>query len=194
MATGIWPAERLHRYWGGSEHGQRQLAHPAPPRRLASWVVALLLTGFIGCLFSPPALALEIQDLPQAAVSCAPISSGQLDAWFENWNQALQSGDGAAVAQLYGQDALLLPTLSAQNRANPEGIGAYFDQFLKRHPDATVTSHSVLLGCNQAVDAGSYRFELHNPEETVEARFTFVYGFDGENWRIEHHHSSLLPS
>lgn len=105
----------------------------------------------------------------------------------------MHSGDGASVAQLYQPGALLLPTLSAENRSNPEGIGDYFGHFLERQPNAEVTSHSVFLGCNQAVDAGSYRFSLHDPEESVEARFTFVYGFDGENWRILHHHSSLAP-
>jgi hypothetical protein len=56
-----------------------------------------------------------------------------------------------------------------------------------------VTSRHILLGCNQATDAGNYRFQLHQPDEQLNARFTFVYDFDGERWRIVHHHSSLVP-
>jgi uncharacterized protein (TIGR02246 family) len=97
------------------------------------------------------------------------------------------------VAGLYAPGALLLPTLSPTNRSDSAGIADYFNAFLKRHPTGTVTSRTILMGCNQAIDAGNYRFQLHEPEEQVDARFTFVYDFDGEQWRIAHHHSSLQP-
>jgi len=114
-------------------------------------------------------------------------------ALFKRWNQALASGNPETVAGLYGPGALLLPTLSPTNRSDPEAIADYFTAFLKRHPTGEVTSRQILLGCNQATDAGNYRFQLHQPDEQLNARFTFVYGFDGQQWRIVHHHSSLVP-
>jgi uncharacterized protein (TIGR02246 family) len=114
-------------------------------------------------------------------------------ALFERWNQALASGNPETVARLYGPGALLLPTLSPTNRSDPEAIADYFTAFLKRQPTGEVTSRQILLGCNQATDAGNYRFQLHQPDEQLNARFTFVYGFDGQQWRIVHHHSSLVP-
>jgi len=125
---------------------------------------------------------------------CAPIQQREVEALFERWNQALASGQPETVTALYGEGALLLPTLSADSRTTPEAINAYFRQFLARSPQGEVTSRQILLGCNQAIDAGTYRFSLHNPDAVVEARYTFVYGFDGAEWRILHHHSSLVPS
>jgi uncharacterized protein (TIGR02246 family) len=125
--------------------------------------------------------------------SCSPISAQQVEAWFDQWNAALASGDPALVARRYGHQALLLPTLSPQLRDTPEAITNYFTGFLARHPSGTVTQRQIRLGCNEAVDAGTYRFALHNPEATLEARYTFVYGLEDGEWRILHHHSSLQP-
>ena len=137
---------------------------------------------------------MALQPPQPAGSSCAPLEQGDVEALFERWDRALASGNPAAVTALYADGALLLPTLSGESRTTPEGINAYFNQFLTRSPRGEVTSRQVIVGCNQAIDAGTYRFALQDPSETVEARFTFVYGFDGTNWRIQHHHSSLLPS
>ncbi|MCT0215836.1 SgcJ/EcaC family oxidoreductase [Synechococcus sp. CS-1330] len=149
-------------------------------------------------LLATPVQALEAsaypsaQQAPQAA--CSPLDERQVEGWFESWNQALATGDPVQVAQLYGDHALLLPTLSSELRETPEAITDYFNSFLARHPSGSVTHRQIRLGCNGAVDAGTYRFTLHDPEATVEARYTFVYGLEDGQWRILHHHSSLLPS
>ena len=149
-------------------------------------------------LLATPVLALEVsayhsaQPAPQSA--CSPLDERQVEGWFESWNQALATGDPAQVALLYGDHALLLPTLSSELRETPEAITDYFNSFLARHPSGSVTHRQIRLGCNGAVDAGTYRFTLHDPEATVEARYTFVYGLEDGQWRILHHHSSLQPS
>ena len=149
-------------------------------------------------LMATPVQALEAsaypsaQQVPQA--TCSPLDERQVEGWFESWNQALATGDPAQVAQLYGDHALLLPTLSSELRETPEAITDYFSSFLARHPSGSVTHRQIRLGCNGAVDAGTYRFTLHDPEATVEARYTFVYGLEDGQWRILHHHSSLQPS
>jgi len=125
--------------------------------------------------------------------ACATLTEADVEGLFQRWNQALSSGNAETVASLYEPEALLLPTLSAANRSSPEAITDYFNAFLKRHPTGEVTSRQIVLGCNQTTDAGSYRFQLHQPEEQVNARFTFVYRFDGQQWRIAHHHSSMEP-
>jgi len=145
-----------------------------------------------GCWLLPLAAA-PGQAYAIESQTCAPISESAVEGMFERWNQALATGSPEKVSNLYGQGALLLPTLSADNRSDGAGITDYFTGFLKRQPTGEVTSRQILLGCNQAIDAGSYRFQLHHPEDQVEARYTFVYGFDGEQWRIAHHHSSLVP-
>ena len=157
-----------------------------------------LVLALAVALIATPVQALEAnaypsaQPAPQAA--CSPLDERQVEGLFESWNQALATGDPAQVAHLYGDHALLLPTLSSELRETPEAITDYFNSFLARHPSGSVTHRQIRLGCNGAVDAGTYRFTLHDPEATVEARYTFVYGLEDGQWRILHHHSSLQPS
>ena len=169
------------------------LRHFQTGLQLCGLVLALAVA-----LIATPVQALEAnaypsaQPAPQAA--CSPLDERQVEGWFESWNQALATDDPSQVAQLYGDHALLLPTLSSELRETPEAITDYFNSFLARHPSGSVTHRQIRLGCNGAVDAGTYRFTLHDPEATVEARYTFVYGLEDGQWRILHHHSSLQPS
>jgi len=166
------------------------LRHFQAGLQLCGLVLALAVA-----LLATPVQALEASAYPSAQqAACSPLDERQVEGWFESWNQALATGDPAQVAQLYGDHALLLPTLSSELRETPEAITDYFSSFLARHPSGSVIHRQIRLGCNGAVDAGTYRFTLHDPEATVEARYTFVYGLEDGQWRILHHHSSLLPS
>ena len=173
----------------GSEYRQWRLAHPALSRQL-SWLLGLVLLagGWLLPLAVAPGEALALD-----AQTCEAITESTVEGLFERWNQAISSGSPETVAKLYAPGALLLPTLSATDRFDPEAIADYFTSFLKRQPIGEVTSRHIVMGCNYATDAGDYRFQLHQPEEQLNARFTFVYGFDGQGWRIVHHHSSLVP-
>ena len=129
----------------------------------------------------------------EAAMDCAPISSGDVQGLFDRWNAALQSGDPDQVTALYSDDALLLPTLSHLPRTDRAGIRDYFVGFLAKGPVGQIESHTLQLGCNEAVDAGTYSFRFRNGE-LAQARFTFVYGYRDGGWLIQHHHSSLEPA
>jgi hypothetical protein len=130
-----------------------------------------------------------------------------VDQLFQHWADLVKAGDAEAVADLYGPEALLLPTLSARTRHSHSAIADYFAGFTAGHPQAEVVERTVFPGCNQVVDAGLYRFRFDNtpaggpnpgPGQSVggtvvDARYTLVYGFNGEQWQLLHHHSSLLP-
>jgi len=140
-------------------------------------------------------LTVLLAPVPVAAATpkeCAPIPNGQAEALFERWNGALQSGDPDRVTALYSEDALLLPTLSAQPRQTPAAIRAYFEQFLSQGPQGRIDSRVIQPGCNTLVDAGTYSFLL-NGGRRLQARYTFVYSYEDGGWRISHHHSSLQP-
>ena len=133
--------------------------------------------------------------------ACAPISERQVAGLFERWNHALASGDPGQVAGLYSDDALLLPTLSAAPRQGPAAIRDYFTDFLARAPRGRIDSRTIRLGCNTAVAAGTYSFQVSDgtsldsarQRHWVNARYTFVYSYGDDGWRIQHHHSSLQP-
>ena len=126
------------------------------------------------------------------AATCHSLSDTQVAALFDRWNEALATGDPAQVSALYQADALLLPTLSDQARTTTAGIEDYFKGFLSKHPTGRIDQRVIQSDCNVAIDAGNYSFELDG-QGWVQARYTFVYAYRDGEWRIEHHHSSLLP-
>lgn len=182
-------------------------------RRLGLRHIGLRLAALTISLQMLLGAALPVAALAEAptATTCAPISEQQVAALFERWTDALASGDPNQVASLYSDDALLLPTLSAEPRRTHAAIRDYFSDFLARAPRGRIDSRTIRLGCNSALDAGTYSFMLRDPadsagagrEQWVKARYSFVYTFspgagsgDGPGpgeWLILHHHSSLQP-
>ena len=158
---------------------------------MTSWAQSLA-AGLLAAVLVSLTLLLSPQPLAAAPSGCAPIPPGQAEALFTRWNDALQSGDAARVTALYGPDALLLPTLSAQPRQSPEAIQAYFEQFLRHSPQGRIESRVLQPGCNTLVDAGTYSFLLDGSRR-LQARYTFVYHYEDGEWHISHHHSSLEP-
>ena len=116
--------------------------------RRAGWIPALaqqLLGLSIGWLLlwsAGPAQATSVA----GGASCAPISSTDVEQLFVRWNQALRSGDAHQVSSLYSDDALLLPTLSAEPRRDGPGINNYFEGFLTQAPDGRIESREIRLG------------------------------------------------
>ena len=196
------------------------LAMPPPPRTcLAATAAVTAALRHLGLRLAALTISLQVllgATLPAAALAeaptattCAPISERQVAALFQHWNDALASGDPNQVASLYSDDALLLPTLSAEPRRTHAAIRDYFSDFLARAPRGRIDSRTIRLGCNSALDVGTYSFLLRDPadsagagrEQWVKARYSFVYTFrpgagsgDGPGeWLILHHHSSLQP-
>ncbi len=117
----------------------------------------------------------------------------QLDRWFA----ALESGDPDQVVKLYAQDAILLSTLKGDVKKGQQKIRDYFEKdFLPKKPlGKTVELHTRVLG-GVAVNSGIYSFEVDDEENgrvEVEARYTFVYEWQKDDWKIVEHHSSLNP-
>ena len=117
---------------------------------------------------------------------------------FDKWNETLQTGDPAKVALLYdAKEGILVPTISPLVRHNHTEIADYFIIFLARHPFGTITESNIRVYGDIAINSGLYTFELDGQEEgsrvEVDARFTYVYKKEGDDWLILEHHSSVLP-
>jgi uncharacterized protein (TIGR02246 family) len=126
---------------------------------------------------------------------CAPMDEKLAAEMFNKWNDALQTGNPKAVASLYSEDAVLLPTVSNLARTNLAEIEDYFAHFLEKKPFGTIIQRNVKKGCNKLTDAGIYSFRLTDKTGTknVAARYTFVYEHRNGGWKIAHHHSSVMP-
>ena len=136
-------------------------------------------------------------DTPSASESvvCQPATKKLAEDLFKKWNDALQTGRAKNVASLYFEDAILLPTVSNLPRVTPSEIEDYFNHFLEKKPYGTVKQRNIKQGCNKLTDAGVYDFEVisNGKKEVVPARYTFIYEYRNNQWKILHHHSSMMP-
>lgn len=128
----------------------------------------------------------------KASGHCASVSETDISALFDRWNGALQTGDARQVADNYSDDAVLLPTVSNQVRLTSDERIDYFEHFLEKKPVGTIDSRTIRIGCDKAIDTGTYTFKFDDDSE-VKARYTFTYKWDGNNWLITSHHSSAMP-
>lgn len=130
-----------------------------------------------------------------AAQASECSSKEEITNLFKNWNNALQTGKPEAVADMYSEDAVLLPTVSNRVRADHAAIADYFHHFLELHPKGTL--NEVHLACfgDIAINEGIYTFDvIHDGKpEKVQARYSFVYHRDDGEWKIVSHHSSKMP-
>ena len=129
--------------------------------------------------------------------TCTPEQRQTVKNYFAKWNRALTAPNEGLIVALYAAGATLLPTLEAgpYSKGNGPEFANYFQGFVKRTPVATIdeSKRTIICGPNIAYDTGLYSFKLHSPDETVKARYTFIYQFSGGVWHIAHHHSSKEP-
>jgi len=120
------------------------------------------------------------------------MDTTQITALFEEWNNALQTGDPKKVAALYEYNAILLPTVSNQVRHNHAEIEDYFVNFLAKGPQGVINESNVRTFGDVAINSGVYTFTFKDGA-SVQARFTYVYRWNGQRWMIVEHHSSAMP-
>jgi len=101
--------------------------------------------------------------------------------------------NSANVAARYSKKGVLQPTVSDIPRNTKELIIDYFDLFLKKKPQGVIISGDIMTGNNWAQDVGIYEFTMGYDGSKVKARYSFVYVFEDEQWKISHHHSSVMP-
>lgn len=120
------------------------------------------------------------------------MSDQTIAALFEEWNSALQTGDPKAVAALYETNAILLPTVSNKVRHNHEEIEDYFVHFLAKGPQGKIDEANIRTFGDLAINSGVYTFSFKDGA-VVQARYTYVYRWNGQRWLIVEHHSSAMP-
>jgi len=118
-----------------------------------------------------------------------------LDTWMHAVNErtSLQP-----LLNLYDENAILLPTFSAQTIRDQNARQHYFERLTERE-GLTVKLHERTLrivpaGESISIISGiySWQFDLEEEKMTFEARFTYVIDLSRQN-PILHHHSSQIP-
>jgi len=122
-----------------------------------------------------------------------PADEAEIRALFSLWNNALATGDSRIVAKRYAKTSILLPTVSDTPRTDFDSIKDYFDAFLQKEPQGKILEGDIRIGDGWAQDAGIYEFTMGATGDVVKARYTYVYVFEDNQWKIAHHHSSVMP-
>jgi uncharacterized protein (TIGR02246 family) len=130
--------------------------------------------------------------MPEAKLG-QKISEAQVKDLFSLWNDALATLDSDAVAMRYAKNAVLLPTVSDTPRTDYDSIKDYFDNFLQKKPQGTIIESFAEVGNNWAKDVGVYEFKMGLDGSKVKGRYSFVYVYEDGEWKISHHHSSVMP-
>ncbi|EJK63042.1 hypothetical protein THAOC_16321 [Thalassiosira oceanica] len=121
------------------------------------------------------------------------ITEDEVKGLFQLWNNALATEDADTVAKRYASKAVLLPTVSDVPRTDYALIKDYFVGFLKKKPQGEILESNVTIGHNWCQDAGIYEFTMGATGDKVKGRYSFVYVFEDGEWKINHHHSSVMP-
>merc|ERR1712029_1307153 len=121
------------------------------------------------------------------------ITEQEVRNLFQLWNSALATEDPDAVAKRYASKAVLLPTVSDVPRTDYNLIKDYFVGFLKKKPQGEILESNVTIGHNWCQDAGIYEFTMGATGDKVKGRYSFVYVWEDGEWKISHHHSSVMP-
>ena len=116
----------------------------------------------------------------------------EIKSLFKHWNDAIQTGKPKDVVALYDTNAILLPTISNKIRKTHTEIEDYFEAFLAKGPKGSINESNVRIFGDIAINSGIYTFTFANGT-LVQARFTFVYRFNGQGYKIVEHHSSGMP-
>jgi hypothetical protein len=64
---------------------------------------------------------------------------------------------------------------------------------LQKQPQGVILESYPLVGENWCKDAGIYEFTMGADGSKVKARYSFVYIYEDGEWKISHHHSSIMP-
>ena len=158
-------------------------------RAMAAALLLALVLVVTGCASS----TVNPSQSPLRTETCKATTEQEIAALFDRWNQSLQTGDPHKVVANYAEQSILLPTLSNKPRLTPAEKEDYFHHFLENDPSGKVTFRVIYIGCNDAIDSGLYTFTFAKTGNTVDARYTFTYRWDGEQWLITSHHSSVMP-
>jgi len=134
--------------------------------------------------------------VPQHTEVCVAVSEEEIASLVDDrWINSLKTGDAHKVVSTnYAEKSVLLPTMSSKPRFTASEKEDYFNHFLENRPVGRVESRTIELDCNTAIDDGFYTFTFQKTGVTVKGRYTFTYKWDGRQWLIMSHHSSMLPA
>ena len=107
------------------------------------------------------------------------------------WVEKIRGNNASQVTDLYNDDAILFGTFSDIERHGKELIFNYFKNLLRSKIDVKIITQHEHKTDSMIVSSGFYNFIVD--DNTIKARFSFVFVKTKGSWKILSHHSSELP-
>jgi len=131
------------------------------------------------------ALVVLLAMVPVTAMA-GPAEDGA--AAIDRWNAAYNANDLDALMKVYAPDAVLQGTSEPQINVGTADLRKYFRNLPKGGSSNTIHERRMFVINDTAVlGVGTYSFK-GGP-----ARFSFLVVKRGDDWLIQHHHSSSIP-
>jgi uncharacterized protein (TIGR02246 family) len=148
----------------------------------------------ISSLAAGPAMA---QPANQKTKVCPVVTSRDIESQFSRFSAAWATLDPGVVTGLFTAEPVLLATVSNTPRTTPASVRDYFVSFLKNKPVGKIDSSTIEIDCNTASRVGTWTVTVTDPAtgkaRDVRTRYSFIYRFEGNDWKIDHVHSSAMP-
>ncbi len=157
----------------------------------------LMVLGLTLCGMLPLSAAAGTPASPNQSPNVrAESDRAEIVAVTQQWIDAFNRKDAAAIVNLYAPDAVFFGTSSAELRDTRARVEAYFAS-LSSLGDAVITlgAHRVQRHGALAINSGYYTRSAAQNGQLVQnpARFSFVYEKRNGQWLIINHHSSATP-
>ena len=131
--------------------------------------------------------------MPEEIMITQPIIEMEVGSLFKLWNDALTSKDPTKVAKCYSKNEDLLPTVSGIPWSEYPSIVDYFTNFLKLEPQGEILEGKIVIRTDWAQYASIYKFTIGATRQKVQGQYTYTYIVKDNQWKISHHHSSVMP-
>jgi uncharacterized protein (TIGR02246 family) len=128
--------------------------------------------------------------IPTSAFSGPAEEAG---ATVDQWVSAFNTNNVDALLSLYAADATMVGTVGLRLKEGSGAIRSYYARLANSGDKVVIGERKiVMLDDCIAYVAGFYEFSAirRGERRSVPARFTMVLIKRGQNWLIEHHHSS----
>ncbi len=160
---------------------------PSGPKTVWSAAGALFCFAVLGTGFAHAA----------GSLPCAPLTHAEATDLFNRWNAALTADGVIDLVGLYSNRAELAAHEEDVPRRGRQAIQAYYENLLGRHPQASVISRTVEMGCNVAIESGEIIYRVTGKRKGTRmllgGRYMTQYRFEDGAWRIERHLLGARP-
>jgi uncharacterized protein (TIGR02246 family) len=130
-------------------------------------------------------IAVIIGCLAAGAAPAFGQSKAAIQKLNDAWTAAFNSGDGAAVAAMYAEDAYVLPP-GADMVKGRAAIEAFWKQTVQQLGDAKLTTVDVLpLGRSATREIGTVTLKTKaQPPQEIVGKYVVVWRKAGRDWKL----------